>query len=196
MAKALNKKILKLIQLLVLSAAIWFVNSGITQGKKNIDEYRFRVALKLFPRIAATDQKLKEKLGDNGKIYLLIIYINKQEQARQLIEILSDDIPRIGKIDIEYRYSNRLYKYYGPDQLPTAIFLAEPLSTADLNKLMEYSQKYHRLVFSPFEGDVERGVTAGIYISNKITPYFNKKAMSMADINLHQSLLRVSTHYE
>ena len=68
------------------------------RAKKNIDEYRFRVALKLFPRIAATDQKLKEKLGDNGKIYLLIFYINKQEQARQLIEILSDDIPRIGNI--------------------------------------------------------------------------------------------------
>jgi len=196
MAKALHKNILKLIQLLVFSGGIWFVNSGNTQVNKSIDEYRFQVALKLFPRIAATDQQLNEKLSNNGKIWLLIYYTNKPKQARQLIEILADDIPRIGKRDIEYRYSNKLDEYSGSHQLPTAIFLAEPLNTADLRKLTEYSQKYHRLVFSPFEGDVERGVTAGIYISNKITPYFNKKALIMADINLHKGLLRVSTQYE
>ncbi|MEJ2180789.1 MAG: hypothetical protein P8Y28_10220 [Gammaproteobacteria bacterium] len=196
MAKALHKNILKLIQLLVFSGGIWFVNSGNTQVNKSIDEYRFQVALKLFPRIAATDQQLNEKLSNNGKIWLLIYYTNKPKQARQLIEILADDIPRIGKRDIEYRYSNKLDEYSGSHQLPTAIFLAEPLNTADLRKLTEYSQKYHRLVFSPFEGDVERGITAGIYISNKITPYFNKRALIMADINLHKGLLRVSTQYE
>jgi hypothetical protein len=196
MAKALNKNILKLIQMLVIGAGIWLVNTGNTQINKNVDEYRFQVALKLFPRIAATDQQLNEKLSKNGKIRLLIYYTNKQEQARQLKEILAEDIPRIGKRDIEYRYSNNLDEYSDPDQLPTGVFLAEPLNKTELQKLTKYGQKNHRLVFSPFEGDVERGVAAGIYISNKITPYFNKQALAIAQINLHQSLLRVSTQYE
>ena len=185
-----------LLQALVIGAGIFCSTSGNTQINSDIEEYRFHVALKLFPRIAATDQHLKEKLSANGKILLLIYYVNKRKQARRLKHILLVNIPRIGNLDIEYHYTNNLDKYSDSHELPTAIFIAEPLNGAELQKLMDYSKKNHRLVFSPFEGDVERGITSGIHISNKITPYFNMRALSRSNINLNQGLLRVSTQYE
>lgn len=196
MTTAWSKKIHYLFHLIIFSVGVCYYNSGYTQLNDNINDYRYQVALKLFPRIVATDQHIREKLSKNGKICLLIYYIDKKKRARKLMQILADDIPRIGKRDIEYRYTNQLDKYAASDKLPTAIFLAEPVNKSELKRLTEYAQKHHRLIFSPFEGDVERGIAAGIYISNKITPYFNKQALITADINLHQSLLSVSTQYE
>lgn len=190
------KNIHKLIRFVVLCFSIGFLLIGHTEINEDISQYRLQVALKLFPRIVATDQQLDEKLNKHGKIYLLVYYTNSKQQAKQFFEKLAAEIPRIGNHDIEYFYSNTLITEFGDNNLPTGVFLAEPLNQAELKKITDYSRKNQRLLFSPFEGDVERGVSAGIYISNKITPYFNRKALTAANINLHKSLLKVSTHYE
>jgi hypothetical protein len=185
-----------LLRVLLMSAGIFCFHIASAQFSDDVDTYRFNVALKLFPRIAATDEDLTEKLTSSGEILLLIYYKTDRESARQLKGILADNIPRIGKRKIVYQYTSDLEKYSDPRELPAAIFLAEPLTKPELQTIMRYAQRYQRLVFSPFEGDVERGVTAGIYISNKITPYFNMQALSRSNVALNQGLLRVSTQYE
>lgn len=57
---------------------------------------------------------------------------------------------------------------------------------------MRYGIKHRIIIFSPFQGDVERGASGGILISDRILPYLNLETMHLSDIRIKPFFLRIA----
>ena len=78
----------------------------------------------------------------------------------------------------------------------TAIFLTERLNENLFKDVLAFSEKNNRIVFSPFTGDVERGATVGISVTNRVKPYFNLSTLKKSDIVINALLIKMSKRYE
>lgn len=189
------------------SSGLWLVNgclmalfvltSGIVSSSlaDETDTRRVDISLSIFPRIVAVDNHFRDKLTAGGKAYLLFVYDKDEEYAQRLAERMKKNNVNIGGMQI-------LTKTIGVEdellinELPTALFIVEKLTNAQLKKVMEFSNETHRLVFSPYSGDVERGATVGISVTNRVKPYFNLSALRESKIAINALLMKMSKRHE
>jgi hypothetical protein len=80
------------------------------------------------------------------------------------------------------------------DNPPAAIFLTQPLDER-LPEIIKYAISRGIILFSPFQGDVEKGVLGGVHISDRVLPHINASTMKSAGINIKQFFMRVSVIY-
>ena len=71
------------------------------------------------------------------------------------------------------------------------VFLAEPLHD-DLRLVLDFARSRNAMVFSPFEGDVERGAHGGISVRDRILPYINTSALQRDGIRLKAFFTKVA----
>jgi len=80
-------------------------------------------------------------------------------------------------------------------QVPMAgIFLAEKPQRLDF--LLSYGKSKQAILFSPFSGDVEKGVPAGMIISDRILPYINPDSIREFGIQIKPLFLRITVVFE
>lgn len=159
-------------------------------------ERRLSISVSIFPRIVAVDEGLNSKLDANNNIHLTVIYSDDLNKAIDIASKMTQKISNIAGKDIvvePIQYS-ALLKIAKPKI--TGAFLVEPLSNDVRNSLVSYFTKHSILFFSPFEGDVESGVMASIFIGSKIRPYFNMSSIERAGIKLKPAIIGVSKLYE
>ncbi len=154
---------------------------------------RIRAGLDLFTSLLAADMNLKEKKGADGALHLMLVYTNDKDRA----EHLAKQLEKVGSIrgmpiHVTISYDQSLGRFI--KQKPAGVFLTQPVSSS-LEAILEYGRENHIIVFSPFEGDVERGVAGGIYISDRLLPYLNIKALKSSDLHIKSFFLRVSKCY-
>jgi hypothetical protein len=70
------------------------------------------------------------------------------------------------------------------------------LKDGDLKKIVKIAEENSCIVFSPFTGDVERGVVVGISVTNRVKPYFNIRALERSKIVINALLMKMSKRYE
>lgn len=159
------------------------------------DSRRVDISLSIFPRIVAVDNHFREKLNNDKKAYLLFIYDKDEEYAKRIAERLKKSNANIGGMEVATETASiegGLSNY----ESPTALFLVERLSDSQLEKLMTFAADTHRLVFSPYPGDVERGVTVGISVTNRVKPYFNLSALRESKVAINALLMKMSKRYD
>ncbi|MBL1274519.1 MAG: hypothetical protein COB30_000365 [Ectothiorhodospiraceae bacterium] len=168
---------------------------GSAVGADETEKRRVDISLSIFPRIVAVDNHFREKLDADKKAYLLFLYDKDEGYARHLVERIQENNQNIGG---KYVVANVLSVNSNLQNiaLPTAIFIVEKLSDAQLKKVMAFSERAHRLVFSPFSGDVERGVTVGISVTNRVKPYFNLSSLERSKIVINALLMKMSKRYD
>lgn len=171
--------------LLLLSAA--FAHAG---GR---EESRAWAGLDLFPSVLAADAEIVDKRGPDGELSLLILY----QTDRELAEEMARRLARTGTIrgiPIRVEIARDPRPLHGTDPPPAGIFLAEP-RIGDLDAVIQFGRENGRLVFSPFAGDVERGVPAGISVSDRILPLVNAEALEVFGLRLKPFFLRIAEVY-
>lgn len=171
--------------LLLLSAA--FARAG------DREETRAWAGLDLFPSVLAADAEIAEKRGPDGALPLIILY----QTDRELAEEMARRLARTGTIrgiPIRVEIARDSSSLHGRDSSPAGVFLAEP-RIGDLEAVIEFGRGNGRLVFSPFAGDVERGVPAGIAVSDRILPLVNAEALDAFGLRLKPFFLRISEVY-
>lgn len=156
-------------------------------------EVRIRAGLDLFTSILAADMDIAEKKNSDGKLHLILIYTNRKHKAEEMAEYLGK-VGQIRGIPIRIKISDSRSFTQSANYVPAGIFLTQPLNN-ELNAILKYGQKQHIIVFSPFEGDVERGVLGGIHISDRLLPYLNMPALQSSNIRIKSFFLRVSVRY-
>ena len=137
-------------------------------GKTKDKERRLLVGLNFFPNVVAVDEDILSKRTASGKLRLLLVYENNRKSAEKFAKQLNKRVRSIKKTPIEIVVTNDPVKEFSPSNRPAGIFLTEWLSDATFKKIMRFGVEHQIIVFSPFVGDVERGATAGLYISTKI----------------------------
>jgi len=175
---------------IVLSLISMPINADSTQ------ERRIIISTLIFPRLIAVDQNLTDKLDESGNVRIGIIYHSNIDKAKKVDRLISRKIKKIAaeNITIDYIDINRINQLENKPY--SGFFIAQLMSKSDISRIIQFSNKHNILNFSPFEGDVERGIIASIFIGAKIKPYFNIKSLVKAGVSLKPALLRVSKVYE
>lgn len=191
----LAEKHLRLVRwALILLAAVSCAFAGWVMADE-ADSRRVDISLSIFPRIVAVDNNFRDKLNVDNKAYLLFVYDKNEKYAEQLADRMQEGNANIGGMQVVAKALGVAAELEEVDP-PTAIFIVEKLTEAQLKKVMDYSNKTHRLVFSPFLGDVERGVTVGISVTNRVKPYFNLPSLRQSKVSINALLMKMSKRHE
>ncbi len=80
-------------------------------------------------------------------------------------------------------------------KLVAGLFLSQSLDHG-IETLINFGEERNAIVFSPFEGDVEKGVPCGLSVTDIVQPYLNIKALISAQIQLKKFFMRVAMYHD
>lgn len=180
----------------VLLAALLFAGSP-WLGAMAADEQdarRVTVGINLFPAVLAADQDIGDKRGNEGLLLLLLVHRDETALVEQLAATLRDKgeirgIPmQVKPVSIAQLQAYANVKVAG-------VFVAQRLGD-DIGAVLDFSHRHQLLSFSPFQGDVERGVAAGLVVSDRVLPYVNTTAVDASGVRIKPFFLKIAERYE
>jgi hypothetical protein len=182
----------KTARLLLIAAAFALLMPGSLFANELSDE-RVRIGLDLFPSLLAADADIAAKKCADGNLHLLLVHAGRERFAREMAERLSQ-IKEIRGIPI--RVSLVAIEALGETlECPIAgIFLSERVGDG-LSSVIRFGRDRHAVLFSPFPGDVEKGVASGILISDRILPYVNLEALRLSGVHIKSFFFGIAEHY-
>jgi len=157
------------------------------------ENQRIWLSLDLFPGMLASDKNINEKTDLDGNLVLVLLYVNKKDMAEDMAAHLRK-IKKIRKIPLKIEISDDLSMKKYENKKIAGIFFSQRIKNVEA--IVEYGKKYHVIVFSPFEKDMEREIFGGIAIYDQILPYINKKALKSYDIHIKDFYLQIAEIYE
>ncbi|MCZ4303220.1 YfiR/HmsC family protein [Zoogloeaceae bacterium G21618-S1] len=158
------------------------------------DARRVTVGLNLFPALLAADQNIADKGDGNGRLLLLLVHRDEVELVEQLAVALRDKGAIRGiALQVKSVRVDQLASY--ANAKVAGIFVAQRLGD-DIDAVLAFSRRHQSLSFSPFPGDVERGVAAGISVSDRVLPYVNIDAVDAAGVRIKPFFLRIAERYD
>lgn len=161
-------------------------------GADTAQKRRILVGLKLFPAVIAANEHLLEE--EPKPLKLLIIYHDDADYAKELAETLRR-VEHIKGRELKVDVMSFAKLLNGSSTPPDALFLSERL-VDDIPAVAAYGIQHGVITFSPFNGDVELGILAGISISDRILPYINNGTLRRTQLSLKPFFLKVAEIYE
>lgn len=162
-----------------------------------LQERRTHAALRLFRSLLAADLDLQSKSSD-GALLILFVYKSDRAGAQALVRSMqppSPDAEAIRGIPITSDAASDTALLAGGTRKPAAIFISQPLDRQSLREVVRYGIEQRIIVYSPFEGDVERGVTGGLSIEAQVRPYVNATTLAASHISLKEFFMKVTRVY-
>lgn len=181
--------------ILILVIIVATLGVATFSGSDEFTDRRITAGAKIFRALLAADMDIEEKVGRDRCLTICLLYNNDTTNAEKAAEVLlnrSDN--RIRNIDI--RLETLPIEKCLNQKNTAAIFLTQLVDDAKLKNLIAQSREQKIAVFSPFEGDVERGVQSGIAVESRVRPYVNMRALQYSGIRLKSFFLRVAKQYE
>jgi hypothetical protein len=153
---------------------------------------RLQIGIGILPAIIAANQRLANDDAQSLSIYL--VYQNNRHRAEQLRPAL-EKIGKIRRHELEIESLSMTDLLQGDPAPTSAIFLVEPVGR-ELDELLAFTERKRVLLFSPFVGDVERGIATGFRVTDKVLPMVNMTALKQSNIQLKAFFLRVAVKHE
>lgn len=158
------------------------------------DELRVKAGLDYFLSLLTADLDIADKKGDDGFLTLLLIYTDKKPETMEMAGILGS-LKSIKGIPVRVEITDDLAMSSYRDKPPAGIFIAQPLGDK-LSDVIYFAVNNGIVLFSPFQGDVEKGVLGGIHISDRVLPYINLSSMKSSGIHIKEFFIRISVTYD
>lgn len=157
---------------------------------------RVTVGLNLFQTLLVADQGAEARANEAGELPIYVLYADDQIQADSYANRLRLELGSIRKHQTRIE-SVSLNDFLSQKQgSPLGVFISQRLTGDELEQLIRRSIKLGVILFSPFEGDVEKGVLAGLSVQASVRPYINLKTLKETDIEIKPFYLRVARTYE
>lgn len=172
-----------------LALAILFL-TGLSLRADEVQDRRTDAGLKLFRALLAADLDLPKKAANN-KLLIVFFYTGDARRANDLANAFAATDVRGLQVAVET--TNDLAKLAG--RTPAGIFLADSPSRQALPAIVRYGIDHHVIVYSPFEGDVEKGVLGGLSIEAQVRPFVNQATLDASRIALKPFFLQVAKVY-
>ncbi len=180
--------------LVLLAAIVYAATPSISD---DFTERRIAAGAKVFRALLAADIDIDRKADAGGKLRLGLLYIDDTGNAElAAATLVNRDDPRIRKMKVRIDMFSFTECITDDKGRLAGIFLTQRVTAEQLKTLSAFADARHLVVFSPFEGDVERGVHSGIAVEARVRPYLNTKAMRTARIRLKSFFLKVAKTYE
>jgi hypothetical protein len=178
---------------LLLAAAFLIVFSPGKLPANELSEQRAWIGLDLFPSVLAADDNIADKKCSNGVLRLILVHTGRENLAREMAARLKR-IKEIRGIQIQV-FIVEIHELEKDVDCPTAgIFLTEQAGDR-LEDVIRFGRDRQAVVFSPFPGDVEKGVSSGMAISDRILPYVNIESLRLSDVHLKSFFLGIAEQY-
>jgi hypothetical protein len=161
------------------------------------DEQRARTGVRLFRSLLAADLGLDQKVRPDGTI-LVLFFGSDGARVRELVELFNGDAEGQSglqghPVTVETTLDPTFAQYQDPP--PAGVFLTTDPGGDGLQKIVRFGIDHGVVVYSPFEGHVERGVLAGLSIEAQVRPYLNSATLEASDISLKSFFLKVTKLY-
>jgi len=154
---------------------------------------RLQIGINLLPVMIAANNDLAK--SDPGKSLPIYLVYREDRYHGERLEQLIGHIGTIRKHTLDIKVISLDELLAVEPQLHSTVFISEPLENR-LPELVEFSQQQRLLLFSPFKGDVERGVTTGFQVTDKVLPLVNMTSLKQSKIQLKAFFLRIAVKHE
>ena len=157
---------------------------------------RATVGLNLFRALLVADQEAEAKVDEAGELPVYVLYAEDRIQADGYVDTLRLELGNIRerRTRIEsVSFNDYLSRKRGS---PLGIFISPRLTGDELERLIQRSIEQGVILFSPFEGDVEKGVLAGLSVQASVRPYINLKVLEETGVAIKPFYLKVARTYE
>jgi len=160
-------------------------------------ERRIAIGLNLFPNVLSVDMGIAAK-QQGEKLQVYVVYQDDKAAADSLVATFEKKVNTIKKIPLAVRSITlqELAAQKNASSPIAGLFIGERLLDAKLQRLLMLCKQRHALTFSPFAGDVERGVSTGVFVGSKIRPFVNIAVINALKIEFHPLFLKFAYHYE
>lgn len=178
---------------LLLFVALACMMSNAMVQADSYDDRRVRAGARLFRALLAADTALETKTAPDGALHVVMLGSDPRlagDLAVLVVPPEEGDKARIRGLTVRVDIRDALPAEGSP--LPVGIFLATPQSPRELERLVRWGIAHHVILYSPFEGDVEHGATAGISIEATVQPYLNAGTLEASGIDLKPFFLKVA----
>ncbi len=178
----------RFIAIMALAAATLLLSAP--SRAEPFDRHRQDIAARLFPATLAADTGLRGRVDDGGRLRIHLVHLDNPYSCQRIRERLLERGSIAGLL-IEPLSIAAAELESQPAEPLGAVFVCQRLGDA-LGSAVVYATRRGALLFSPFDGDVERGAHAGIRISDRILPLLNRRAVDEAGIQLKPFFLGVA----
>ena len=173
---------------------IFLIKGNIYAGSR--EDLRAWAGIEVFPSLLAADLDIAKKQLDTGELLLVLLYKDRKDTAETMSTYLNR-IKEIQLIPLRIEITSiASFLEFAEGKKPAGIFLTQSLRKKELQPIINYGKEHHTIIFSPFEGDVEKGVHAGIDVTDKVLPYLNKRALQLSQIRIKSFFLKIAELYE
>lgn len=155
---------------------------------------RVVIGANLLPSVLAANESLEQLAGSQKAITVFIVYTGERELAEEIARKLSK-IEKVRQLPLHTRVMSYEELMQQQPQAYGALFLVEKMER-QRNQLIEMARKYKLILFSPFKGEVRKGVSAGIEVTNKVLPAVNSTTLTQSGIRLKAFFMRVAVEYD
>lgn len=166
-----------------------------TSYADGFDERRVAVGLKLFRTLVNADEYLEQKRADDGTLTLLVVHANNPLQAQNVATSLQQIVSKNNKLNQQVKIMS-LQELGAEKSHLAAIFVAQTLTDDEIANLVKIGVERQLIVFSPYDGDVERGVLAGLSVQANVRPLLNKHTLTRSELAIKPFYLKVAKLYE
>ena len=179
-------------------ALLILLGAGSTLCGESFTDQRVKSGIKIFRVILKGDGDIARKTTPDGAVVLLITAGDPSSArfADLLAEVQgSGDRARVAGVPVIAKIIglSGLDAQRGP---VAGVFVAESLGEDQLARAVRFGVDRHVITFSPFEGDVEKGVLCGLSVEAKLVPFINMRTLKASGISMSATLLKVAKPYE
>lgn len=158
-----------------------------------MQDRRAEAGVRLFRALLAADLDLQKKTAGNNQLLIAFFYAADARRAKAAATAFAGDIR--GMSVTSEATNDATFASLG-GRVPAGIFIFDPLPKPALQALIHYGIDHHIIVYSPFEGDVESGVLAGLSIEAQVRPFLNQATLDASHIAIKPFFLKVSKVFQ
>lgn len=159
-----------------------------------MENSRLEAGMDFFPSFLAADADITRKAAPDGHLDLVILHRGDLGTAERLARRL-EQVGRVRGLPIRVTLSDDIQLSRFRAHPPAGLFLAQP-RIDDLHQVLDWGRKHGRIVFSPFRGDVARGVPGGVSVREVVLPLVNQRTMERWGIRLKPFFLRIARRHD
>jgi len=182
-------------RLLALAVALGVIAPLIAD---DLADVRAQAGARLFRAFLSADVDVDKKKVEKDQILVVFLYADDRHRAADLAASFAGNPKEAVTIHgapvlVELSSDTSLASY--GSRIPAGIFLVQAPSQNTLKSIIRYGIDHHVIVYSPFEGHVERGVTGGIAVEAQVRPYVNQQTLEASNITLKPLFFKVTKVY-
>lgn len=160
-----------------------------------VNDRRANAGIRLFRALLAADLDLPKKTVAPNQLLIVFLYVDDKARAAALAERFANE-DRIHGLSVVTEVTNDPAFAAYDKRVPAGIFIADAPAKQQLASIVHWGISHRVIVYSPFEGHVEKGVLGGLSVEAQVRPYVNRATVEASQISLKPFFLEVAKVYQ